>query len=267
MPESNWRYRRRAIARRVLLCRSRLREDLHTGRHIQHSRHAVSARNALGNEENGVRQLDKLHQNLRHVIDQRDHLSLRERPRVHGRTALPDDKHDCQIDQHIGQRIHECGQPACLVLQGGLLAVHLPEFFNLLLLLAESTDNPHAAEVFAGCGGHAVQLALHAAVQRNAAQHNPEHHQRKKRYGGGKDQCQMRINGERHDHGTEHDDGRTQCQPQRHVDTGLDLVDVAGHARDHGSGSDAIRLGIGERLHMRKQIVSQVGRGAHRRFG
>ena len=64
------------------------------------------------------------------------------------------------------------------------------------------------------------------------------------------------MDGERHDHSTQHDDGGTQKQAQGHVDTGLQLVDVACDTGNHGGRTDCIGLGVGEGLHMRKELAA-----------
>ena len=58
-----------------------------------------------GDIHNQVRQLDKLHQNLGHIVHQGHHLALGQDAAVHLAPSRPDQKDDSRVDNGIGQRI------------------------------------------------------------------------------------------------------------------------------------------------------------------
>ena len=135
-----------------------------------------------------------------------------------------------------------------------------------LLLFTESTDDAGTGEVLTGDAQHLVQLVLYFFVHGHSDVHNAKDHDGQNGNHHNKKQGCFYIDGKRHNHGTKHDKGRTQKQAQGHVDTGLYLVHIAGHAGNHGRGTQCIHLGKGKALHVFKQGRFHRGSKAGCRF-
>ena len=140
------------------------------------------------------------------------------------------------------------------------------ELFDFILFLAERAHDAHAREVFARGKIHAVHLALHLFVERDAKRHDADDGEREQRDDRDKDERRHPVHRERHDHRAEHDERRAQQQAQRHVDARLHLIDIAGHARDHRRGAHFVDARIGHGLQFIKQTRAQFRRGAHCRL-
>ena len=243
------------------------RRERHAGPGVQHSLHPAGAGPGLADLDDEIGQLDQLHQDLVHIVDQGDQVSLGHAPRVNLDGAGVQQGHDGQVDEHIGQGVGQGRQVAHLQLQAGELVVGLLKAPGLAGLLAKGAHHPHAGQVFPGQAQHPVQPALHLAVEGGRHRHDAEHHHRQRRDGDHEDHRRPGVDGKGADHGAHHHKGAAQKQPQEHVQPALHQVDVAGHPGDEGGGADGIHLRKAQGLDVGKQRVPQGGGVAHRRLG
>ena len=231
---------------------------------LQHGMDAPRAGQRLADLDDQVGQLDQLDQNLVHIVHQGDQVAGSHAAHVDLDGAGPQQGHDGQVDEHIGQGVGQGGQVAHFQLQAGQLAVGLLKALDLACLLAEGAHHPHAGQVLPRQAQHLVQPALHLAVERGRHRHDAEHHHRQRRDGDDEDQRRLEVDGKSADHGPDHHKGAAQKQPQEHIQPALDQVDVAGHPGDEGGSADGVHLGKAEGLDVRKQRVAQGGGVAHR---
>ena len=229
------------------------------GADAQHGGDAVAAGPGLGQQDDQVGHLDQLYEDLAHVVVQRDDLALRQVAHAHAQRAGVDQQDDGGVDNHIRQRIHRGGDAAHGKLHSGEHRGALAELFGFGVFLAEGAQHAHAVQVFARGGGDAVQLALHAAIHRDRRQHDREDDNAEHGDHAGEDQRAVKVDGEGHDHRAEDDEWRAHQQAQAHVDAGLNLIHVAGHAGDQRGCAQRVDLRIGERLDMRHQHMAQAG--------
>ena len=232
---------------------------------IQHSGETVAAGNGLGQRDDQVCHFDQFHQDLRHIVIQGDHQALGEDAMLHLHRAHIHQNHHCQVDDHISHRVHQSGDAACGKLAGGEFLRLLFKALHLRVLLAEGTEHPDACQILPGGRGHAVQRSLDPLMHGHGDQHDAEHDQAQHGNDPGKHQCRLEINGEGHNHGAKHHEGRTQQQPQGQVDTVLHLVDIRSHPGDHGGGAQLIDLAVAQMQNMLHEHMAQSGGEAHRR--
>ena len=62
---------------------------------------------AFGDVDDQVGQLDQLHQNLGHIIDQGDYLSLCQQPFIYLSAPIPDNRNNPGVDNNICHRIQQ----------------------------------------------------------------------------------------------------------------------------------------------------------------
>ena len=172
----------------------------------QHGCYAVAAGRGLGERDNQVRHFDKLDENLAHVVIQRDNLTLGQRAHLHAQRARVNQQNHSRVDDQIGDGVHHRGDAAYAQLHAGEQLNLALKLLALRVLLAEGADDAHARQVFAGRGGHAVQLALYAAVHRNRNQHDGEHDDAQHDDHARENHRAARVDGERHHHRAEDDE-------------------------------------------------------------
>ncbi len=235
--------------------------------HFQHALDAVAAGHGLGDVDDQVGQLDQLHQNLGHVVIQRHHRALGDHARLHAEGAGVDQGQDGQVDDHIGDGVHQGRDAAHVLLRGGEFLIFAGKIRRLLRFLAEGANHANARQVFAGNAQHLIQQLLHLFVQRHADEHDAKHHHRQHRNGRGKPQRRAAVHGESHEHRAKHHKGRAQQQAQRQVQARLHLVHIRGHAGDDGRGAHGVQRLIREALDMGKQRVPQLLGEAHGGLG
>ena len=93
--------------------------QLHTVLHFQHALHTVAAGDRFCHRDNQIRQLDKLYQNLGHVIDKRYDLSLGQDAGIYTDRAGIQQRNDRNVDDHISNGVHQTGDSANVFLQPG----------------------------------------------------------------------------------------------------------------------------------------------------
>ena len=191
-------------------------------------------------------------------MHQRDHRALCDHTAVHADRPRPQEHDKRDIDDDIRHRVHRRGdlphenlrveQQLILPLKAG----------SLCLLIAESPDHARACKVLARPAKDLVQCRLHFLVERYARDHDAEHDNGEQRDRHHEDERGFHVHGKCHDHRSEHDERRAQQQAQREIDTVLQLVHIAGHARDQRAGADRVKFRVGQTLNVRKQRRAQL---------
>ena len=225
---------------------------------FQHAGNPVRTGKCLCHRNDQIRQLHQFHKDLGHIVDQRDHLTLSQDPVIHPHRAGPDQHHRGAVYDNISHRVHTGGKTPHKHLHFRQHLVLPGKSLQFLILPVEGADHPDAGQIFPCPAQHLIQPRLHLLIERNADQHDPEHHNGEQRDRHHKDKCRLHIDGKRHDHRPEHDKGRAQKQTQHQIHPGLHLVDIACHPRDHRRRSQLIHLRIGQGLDMGKQRMPQI---------
>ena len=234
---------------------------------LQQLADAAAAGDRARDVQDQISKLDEFHQNLRHVVIERDDLPLRERAGVDAHRAGAQDGDDGEVDDHVGQRVQQRGDAADESLHVRKIGVFLRKRIRLPVLQTEGTDDADAVEIFARRAEDAVELFLHPAIERDAGKHDREHNGKQRRDRHDEDERGLRIDGEGHDHRAEHDERRAQQEPQREIQAILHLIHVAGEAREERRRTDPVEVGIAERLDVGKERLAQAGGEAGGRAG
>ena len=222
---------------------------------LKHTGDTIRAGERLRDRDDQVCQLHKLHQNLGHVVDDGNDLTLRQVADINLNRPDVDQRNDCPVDDDIGHRIHDrtdLSYKDLTVRQRLCVPLELPCF---LLFLMEGTDDTHTGQIFSCHAKHTVELRLYLLVQRHRPYHDAEHNDGKKRNRHYKDQRALHIDRKRHDHRAKDNDRGTEKESEHHIHTRLHLIDVAGHAGDHGRGADLIYVGKIQSLNVIKQSL------------
>ena len=111
-----------------------------------------------------------------------------------------------------------------------------------------------------------IQNTLYFFIDRHGNPHNQVNRQSDQRHSDQENDRQFRADGKCHHNRTDDDERRTQEQTKHHVDTGLRLVDIAGHTGDQCRCSDLIQFIVTETVNVSKQRFSQCRSKSHRRF-
>ena len=156
-----------------LFCSHRI---YNTALFLQHGADSVGTGQGLGYGHNQIRHLNQLHQNLRHVVDQSHGLSLGDNSRIHLFSGNPHHSDYGQIDDHIGNGIHQGGNLSYKNLKPNQLAVGLVKPDNLIFLPVKGPDYTCSCQAFSGGKGHLIQLSLHLFIQWHTPCHNPKYH-------------------------------------------------------------------------------------------
>ena len=241
----------------VLLGRFDFQDSIHTG----------GTGGRLGHVDNQVGHFDQLNQNLRHIVVQRNHKTLRQNPVVHLHSADFYQQHHSQIDNHEGHGVHQIGNSTSAL----LLRLKLRRLVFKRALLAglhgKCPQNPHAGQVLPGRGGDPVQTALKPFVHGHGDCHNAEHNQTQDRDDPGKYHRRLSVDGKRHNHGAEHHKRRPQQQPQRQIHTVLYLIDVRGHPGHHGGGAQRVDFRVTKAQNVRHYRMAQPRGESHSSLG
>ena len=198
----------------------------HAGLHRQDGAGPLGAGQGFiqGDDEGG--QLDELHDDLEHVVIEGNYLTLLENAKVHLAGGYPDQRHGAQVDEDVGEGVHESRDPAHKEVELREGPVAGLEVRDGLLLPAEGPDHPDAGEVFPGLRRDAVQPRLDLAEKRDADEHDAEDHGEEDGDGDGEDQGAAEVDGEGHHHGAQDDEGASQQEAEAEVEAVLHLVDV-----------------------------------------
>ena len=178
---------------------------------------------------------------------------------MHPEGAGMQECHHCQIQDHIRHRIEQVGNPAHPELKPVQQLVSSGKFRNLLRFLPKCPQDPYPGEILPGGSRHAVQVALHLPVHGNRHQNDGEDHCQQHGYRHSKHQRPGHINGKGHHHSAKHHKGRPEQQAQGQIHPILQLIHIAGHAGNHGSGAQGVDLPVRQPLNMGKQRAPQPG--------
>ena len=179
-------------------------------------------------------------------------MPLGERSGVHPERASAQEGHHSQVQDHIGHRIQQIGNPTYPELELVQQPVSPGKLCNFLLLLPKRPQNPHTGEILPGGRRHAIQPVLHLPVHGNRHQNDGKNHRQQYRNRHDKHRCPRDVNGKGHNHGAKHHKGGPKQQAQGQVYPVLQLVYIAGHASDHGRRAQGIYFPVGQPLKMGK---------------
>ena len=202
---------------------------------------------------------------MAHIVDKGNDLALGQRTGIDLDTAAQQQGHHSQVDDEIGQRVHQCGDSPGCKLQFFQVVVRLHKGGQLVRLAGKGTHNAGTYVVFAGQQRHAIQAILCLVVDRHRHAHDGPYDERHHNRHADKQQRQLRADGERHNQRTDNDERRTQQQAQRQVNAVLHLIDVAGHTGDQCRGADAIQFAVTQCVDMAEQVLAQRRTKAQRR--
>ena len=200
--------RRPAVLLRLQTAVLRQTLPLHRALYLKDGFDPVGTGQRLSDGYDQIGQLDQLHQNLRHIVDQRHHLSLGNAAFIHPDGSRIEQKDGCCIDNNVCDRIGQCRYPSHIKLQIGKLIIFLLESRYLLFLFVKCADHTGARKILSGCAEHRVQSRLYSAVHGHGDRRDPTDHNGKKRYGHHEEKRRFHIDRKSHDHGTEHDKRR-----------------------------------------------------------
>ena len=113
-------------------------------------------------------------------------------------------QHHRQIDDHIGHRVHQGGNPSGGELPLGQLLGLALESSDFRVLHTEGPQHPNTSQVLPGGGGDAVQGGLYPLIHGHGNQHNAEYNHTQHRDDPQKHQSGLEINGKGHHHGAKH---------------------------------------------------------------
>ena len=248
----------------IQLCGGRVR---HRGMRVQNFVHAHAAGQGAGHRDDQVRQAQQVGQDLGHIVDKRDDLTLGQGTVIDLVAAAQQQGNDGQVDDQVGQGIHQRRDAACHRLDAAQVVVSLHKGSQFICLAGEGPHHTGAHIVFTGQQGDLIQTILGLVVDGHRGAHDEINNQRNNNRCCNKQQGQPRADGVRHDQRTDHDERAAQQQAQRQVDTVLHLVDVAGHAGDQRRGADAVQFAVAQRVDMAEQVLAQCSAKAQRRLG
>ena len=216
----------------------------------QHRADPVGTGGSLGHVDDQVRHFNELHQDLGHIVVKGDHQAL-------GQDAVldPDGPYvhqddNGQVDDHVGHRVHEGGDPPRHQLTPGQGLGPRFKALDLAVLFAEGPEDPDTGEILPGGRGHLVQPALDLLILGHGNEHDAKDNDAQHRDHPHEDQRRLGINGKGHNHSAEDHKGRPEQQPQRQIHAALDLIDVGGHSGNEGRGAQAVDLGIAQPQHV-----------------
>ena len=240
---------------------------LHAGAHFQHFLNAGGRGRAAGEVDDEVGKRHQRDEDLRQIVDQRDHVAL---PHLAGADALaaePDDQHHGQIDDDHRRRVEGRGDASGEHLQahegiGGIL-----EATRLFLLAGKGADDARAGKILAREQRKAIHARLYALVKAQRAGDDQIDDKADERRGDEEDERQFHADGQRHDDGAKHHERRAQQQAQDQIDPRLRLIDIRGQAGDESAGADAVQFRVRKRVDVLEQRRAHRRAEAHRRLG
>ena len=159
----------------------------------------------LGYINDQIGQLNQLHENLGHIVDQRHHLALAQDSRIYLPAAGPYQQNHRCIDNRVSQGIQKPGNPAHEKLSVHKDSAVPMKGLHLLLLPVECPYHTDTGQVFPHMKQHPIQLTLHFPIPGNRNAHNREYHDKQYRDNPCKYRRRLHINGKGHDHGSKHD--------------------------------------------------------------
>ena len=234
---------------------------------VQDLVHAHTAGQSAGHRDDKISQAQQADQNLVHIVDERDDLALGQCAIVDFMAAAQQQSNDGQVDDQVGQRVHQRRDAACHRLDVPQVVVRFHKRGQLVRLAGECPHHARAHVVFTGQQSDFVQTVLGIMVDGHRGAHNQINDQRDHDSRRHEQQCQPRADGVRHDQRANYDKRAAQQQAQRQVDAVLHLVDITGHAGDKRRGANAVQFAVAQRINVAEQVFAQCRAKAKRRFG
>ena len=223
----------------------------------QHAVHPLCAGDRACQRYYQHRKFDEFDKYLRHIVVERNNLSLRDRSRVDAERADPDKRDNAAVDKNVCQRVHQRGNSADEFLTSCQVAVCRNKAFVFGVFFPECTDNAHARKVFAGNAEKRVELCLNFFIKRNCYEHYCHDRRGHNGYRDRKCHGAFRIDGECHYRRPEHDERGAQKQSQNHVHALLNLLDVCRHTGYESGSSEFVRVRVRKRLYAREQRMTE----------
>ena len=230
----------------------------HSGFCVEDLADPVQAGERLADQDDRVCHLDELDQDLAHVVDQRDDISAEERPAVDLACADVENGNDAEVDDDIGERIHEGGDLSDTGLHGVEGAVGFLKAGDLILLFSEGTDHADTGQILPGDAHDPVETFLDISVAGAGHAHDGKYDDGEYRDRHDEDQRGLKVDRKGHDHRTEYDEGAAQKKAQGHIDAVLDLIDVACDAGDERARTDRIECLEIKLLDVAEEIAAET---------
>ena len=229
--------------------------------------HLVETRRAgarLGKDHDQVGDIHDGGQGLRHVVDERHDLALRELAHVDLDAAHPQDGAHAQVHHQKRDGIKNRRELAHR--DGGMRLVIgcLGKTLALVILAHKGSDHAGARKPLATDECDAIELCLQLLVVRDAARHDKPKHQADGGRANQKNHAELKVDSEGRDHGAHRQErpADEHTHAQRHGE--LHLVDVVGDARDERRRAKAIELSIAQLVDVLVERAANVSTHALR---
>ena len=225
-------------------------------------KHHVDTRRAgarLGKDHDQVGDIDDGGQGLRHVVDERHDLALRELAHVDLNAAHPQDGAHAQVHHQKRNGVEDRGEPAHRDGDMRLVIGSLGKTLTLVILAHKRSNHASARKALAANEGNAVELCLQLLVVRDASGHNQPKHDADGRCANQKDQAELKVDGKGCNHGTHRQEGPADehAHAERHGE--LHLVDVVGDAGDERRRAKAVELGVAQVIDVLVEGAADIG--------
>ena len=229
--------------------------------------HLVDTRRAgarLGKDHDQVGDVHDGGQGLRHVVDERHDLALRELAHVDLDAAHPQDGAHAQVHHKKRDGVENRRELAHRDGSIGLVVGGLRKALALVIFAHEGANHAGARKALAADKRDAVELCLQLLVVRNTARHDKPKHQADGGRADQKDHAELKVDGKGRDHGAHRQKGPADehAHAQRHSE--LHLVNVVGNARDERRRAKAVELGIAQLVDVLVERAANVGAHALR---
>ena len=216
--------------------------------HVEHFLDARGGRASARHHDDEVCKHHQREQNLRHIVDERADLALRERAVIDEVAAQIQNEHHAQIDKYIRDGVQKRRNDAQYRLHFHEPRVFLFEIRDLLVLHGKCADDARARKVFARDAVDFVEGALHFAVFGNRDRHDQPDKQPHRHGYAQKDQSHRPIDDKGRDERAEHDERRAQKEPQKAVYALFRLVDIRRDAGNEGGHAERIEFRVRKRI-------------------
>ena len=226
---------------------------------FQHLQHPAGRGVGLGEGNDQIRYHDQGQQNLVDIVYKGDDLAGGHAPGLHPYPAEPDDGEDSGVHDQLRRGIQERREPADPDRRIPMLVGGAGEPPLLPFCAGEGADHPHAGQVFPQHQRQAVQPPLHQPMQLNRRPHHQRDNQNEQRNRHDDYQRQPPVNGQRHDHPADAEEGGADHQADQHGHRVLELIDVVRHPVNQGRRSEAVQLRVGEGGYLPEHRVPHPG--------
>ena len=218
----------------------------------------------LGKDHDQVGDIHDGGQGLRHVVDERHDLALRELAHVDLDAAHPQDGAHAQVHHQKRDGVENRRELAHRDCDPRLVIGRLGKTPTFVTLAHKRPDHAGARKSLAANKRDAIELCLQLFVVRDAARHDKPKHQADGGRANQKDHAELKVDGKGRDHGAHRQErpADEHTYAQRHGK--LHLVDVVGNARDERRRAKAIELSIAQLVDVLVESAANVGAHALR---